>query len=100
VLGLCFCFLGSLNCCRESLIEVPEPQILPYFKPVDYVEVLTQIHEELESCHPQERSSLFCYNFKCLGALVRSNLERRHESIRSKLVKEAFLPNSAEFPQK
>ncbi|KAF9603083.1 hypothetical protein IFM89_033808 [Coptis chinensis] len=38
----------------ESLIKVPEPPVLPFYKPVDFVEVLTQIHEELESCPPHE----------------------------------------------
>ncbi|GAA0184551.1 ubiquitin-protein ligase [Lithospermum erythrorhizon] len=56
----------------ESLIKVPEPSILPLYRPVDYVDVLAQIHEELESCSPVERSNLYLFKyqvFKGLGEL-------------------------------
>ena len=71
------CFLGGLNWCRESFIKVPEPQILPFFKPVDYVEVLAQIHEELESCPPQERSNLCLLQFQVFRGLGEVKLMRR-----------------------
>ncbi|KAE8009778.1 hypothetical protein FH972_006194 [Carpinus fangiana] len=61
----------------ESLIKVPEPQILPYFKPVDYVKVLAQIHEELESCPPQERSNLYLLQFQVFRGLGEVKLMRR-----------------------
>ncbi|KAJ9696054.1 hypothetical protein PVL29_008355 [Vitis rotundifolia] len=65
----------------ESLIKVPEPPILPFFKPVDYVEVLAQIHEELESCPPQERSNLYLLQFQVFRGLGEVKLMRR--SLRS-----------------
>ena len=71
------CFLGGLNWRRESFIKVPEPQILPFFKPVDYVEVLAQIHEELESCPPQERSNLCLLQFQVFRGLGEVKLMRR-----------------------
>ncbi|KAF5454981.1 hypothetical protein F2P56_024605 [Juglans regia] len=61
----------------ESLIKVPEPPILPFFKPVDYVEVLAQIHEELESCPSQERSSLYLLQFQVFRGLGELKLMRR-----------------------
>lgn len=66
-----------LNACRESLIKVPEPPTLPFFKPVDYVEVLAQIHEELESCPPQERSNLYLLQFQVFRGLGEVKLMRR-----------------------
>lgn len=65
----------------ESLIKVPEPPILPFFKPVDYVEVLAHIHEELESCPPQERSNLYLLQFQVFRGLGEVKLMRR--SLRS-----------------
>ncbi|XP_060676299.1 ETO1-like protein 1 isoform X3 [Ziziphus jujuba] len=65
----------------ESLIKVPEPPILPFFKPVDYVEVLAQIHEELESCPPQDRSKLYLLQFQVFRGLGEGKLMRR--SLRS-----------------
>ncbi|KAK9281363.1 hypothetical protein L1049_004263 [Liquidambar formosana] len=65
----------------ESLIKVPEPQILPFFKPLDYVEVLAQIHEELESCPPHERSNLYLLQFQVFRGLGEVKLMRR--SLRS-----------------
>ena len=67
----------SLIVCRESLIKVPEPPILPFFKPVDYVEVLAQIHEELESCPPQERSNLYLLQFQVFRGLGEVKLMQR-----------------------
>ncbi|KAJ4848092.1 ETO1-like protein 1 [Turnera subulata] len=61
----------------ESLIKVPEPQVLPFFKPIDYVEVLAQIHEELESCLPQERSNLYLLQFQVFRGLGEVKLMRR-----------------------
>lgn len=61
----------------ESLIKVPEPGILPFFKPVDYVEVLAQIHEELDSCPPQERSNLYLLQFQVFRGLGEVKLMRR-----------------------
>lgn len=63
--------------CSESLIKVPEPPILPFFKPVDYVEVLAQIHEELESCAPCERSDLYLLQFQVFRGLGEVKLLRR-----------------------
>ncbi|KAJ8547557.1 hypothetical protein K7X08_011143 [Anisodus acutangulus] len=65
----------------DSLIKVPEPPILPFFKPVDYVEVLAKIHEELESCSPQERSNLYLLQFQVFKGLGEVKLMRR--SLRS-----------------
>ncbi|KAF9620111.1 hypothetical protein IFM89_010761 [Coptis chinensis] len=54
----------------ESLIKVPEPPVLPFYKPVDYVEVLAQIHEELEPYPPHERSNLYLLlQFQKIAAL-------------------------------
>ncbi|KAK6937569.1 Tetratricopeptide repeat [Dillenia turbinata] len=65
----------------ESLIKVPDPPILPFFKPVDYVEVLAQIHEELESCALHERSNLYLLQFQVFRGLGEAKLMRR--SLRS-----------------
>ncbi|MCL7025397.1 hypothetical protein MKW94_026381 [Papaver nudicaule] len=61
----------------EPLIKVPEPSILPFFKPADYVEVLAQIHEELESCLPHEKSSLYLLQFQVFRGLEEVKLLRR-----------------------
>lgn len=63
--------------CRESLIKVPDPPILPFFKPVDYVEVLAQIHKELESCPLHERPSLYLLQFQVFKGLGDVKLMRR-----------------------
>ncbi|KAB2069046.1 hypothetical protein ERO13_A08G064200v2 [Gossypium hirsutum] len=60
----------------ESFIKVPEPPIVPFFKPVDYVEVLAQIHEELESCSLQERSNLYLLQFQIFRGLGETKLMR------------------------
>lgn len=65
------------NYCRESLIKVPEPPILPFYKPVDYVEVLAQIHEELELCPPHEQSNLYLLQFQVFRGLGEVKLMRR-----------------------
>ncbi|KAK7277613.1 hypothetical protein RJT34_22628 [Clitoria ternatea] len=65
----------------ESLIKVSQPPILPFFKPTDYVEVLAQIHEELESCPPQEQSNLFLLQYQVFRGLGDVKLMRR--SLRS-----------------
>lgn len=67
------CFSSSI----ESLIKVPEPSILPLFKPVDYVEVLSQIHEELETCAPEERPNLYLLKFQVFRGLGEIKLMRR-----------------------
>ncbi|KAL5712522.1 ETO1-like protein 1 [Ranunculus cassubicifolius] len=61
----------------ETLIRVPEPPILPFYKPLDYVEVLAQIHEELESCRPSERSNLYLLQFQVFKGLEEVKLLRR-----------------------
>lgn len=65
----------------ESLIKVAEPAILPFFKPVDYVEVLAEIHEELESCPPSAKSNLYLLQFQVFRGLGEVKLLRR--SLRS-----------------
>lgn len=69
----------------ESLIKVPDPPILPFFKPVDYVEVLAQIHKELESCPPNERPNLYLLQFQVFKGLGDVKLMRR--SLRSAWLK-------------
>ncbi|KAI3676422.1 hypothetical protein L1987_86030 [Smallanthus sonchifolius] len=61
----------------ESLIKVPDPLILPLFRPVDYVEVLAQIHKELESCPPHERPNLYLLRFQVFKGLGDTKLMRR-----------------------
>ncbi|KAL2323518.1 hypothetical protein Fmac_027897 [Flemingia macrophylla] len=61
----------------ESLIKVPQPPILPFFKPADYVEVLAQIHEELESCPLREQSNLFLLQYQVFRGLENVKLMRR-----------------------
>lgn len=83
----------------ESFIKVPEPRMLPYYKPVDYVEVLAQIHEELESCPAQKRSSLYLLQFQVFRGLGETKLMRRSlrkawqkgSSVHEKLVFGAWL---------
>ncbi|KAJ4874153.1 ETO1-like protein 1 [Raphanus sativus] len=72
---------SSAPLCRESFIKVPEPQILPHYKPLDYVEVLAQIHEELESCSLHERSSLYLLQYQVFRGLGETKLGQR--SLRS-----------------
>jgi hypothetical protein len=70
---------------RESFIKVPEPPVQPFFKPGDYVEVLAQIHEELESCSPQERPNLYLFQYQLFKGLGEAKLMRR--SLRSAWLK-------------
>ncbi|CDY18003.1 BnaC03g30750D [Brassica napus] len=72
---------SSAPLCRESFIKVPEPQILPHYKPLDYVEVLAQIHEELESCSLEDRSSLYLLQYQVFRGLGETKLGQR--SLRS-----------------
>ncbi|XP_021843505.1 ETO1-like protein 1 isoform X2 [Spinacia oleracea] len=60
-----------------SLVKVPEPPIVAHFKPLDYVQVLAQIHEELESCPLNERSSLYLLQFQVFRGLGEVKLMRR-----------------------
>ncbi|KAG0492727.1 hypothetical protein HPP92_006125 [Vanilla planifolia] len=61
----------------ESLIKVAEPTVLPLFKPIDYVEVLAQIHEELESCRPHEKPDLYLIQFQVFRGLGEVKLLQR-----------------------
>ncbi|KAJ4760445.1 ETO1-like protein 1 [Rhynchospora pubera] len=61
----------------ESLIKLLEPPILPYFKPVDYVSVLAQIHEELEQCKPEEKSDRYLLQYHVFRGLGETKLLRR-----------------------
>ncbi|KAK8933430.1 ETO1-like protein 1 [Platanthera zijinensis] len=65
----------------ESLVKVTEPTVLPFFKPIDYVEVLAQIHEELESCLPHEKSDVYLLQFQVFRGLGEVKLLQR--SLRS-----------------
>ncbi|CAL1383040.1 unnamed protein product [Linum trigynum] len=65
----------------ESLIKIPEPPVLPFFKPVDYVQVLAEIHEELESCPKNDRSNLYLLQYEVFRGLGEVKLMRR--SLRS-----------------
>lgn len=67
----------------ESLIKVAEPPILPFYKPVDYVDALAKIHEELDSCLPHEKSELYLFQFQVFRGLGEVKLLRR--SLRSAL---------------
>uniref|UniRef100_A0ACD6ACF2 Uncharacterized protein n=1 Tax=Avena sativa TaxID=4498 RepID=A0ACD6ACF2_AVESA len=61
----------------ESLMKMPEPPVLPHFKPADYVDILAQIHEELEYCPPDERSCLYLLQFQVFRGLGEAKLSRR-----------------------
>jgi hypothetical protein len=52
-------FILFCLCRRESLMKISEPAMLSHFKPTDYVNILAQIHEELESCPPDDKTSLY-----------------------------------------
>ncbi|KAF9607363.1 hypothetical protein IFM89_033951, partial [Coptis chinensis] len=51
--------------------------ILPFYNPVDYVEVLAQIHEELESYPRHKRSNLYLLQFQVFRGLEEVKLLRR-----------------------
>ncbi|KAJ6846859.1 ETO1-like protein 1 [Iris pallida] len=61
----------------ESLIKVQEQAVLPLYKPIDYVEVLARIHEELETCPPEERSGLYLLQFQVFRGLGEPKLVQR-----------------------
>ncbi|KAJ3669897.1 hypothetical protein LUZ60_010221 [Juncus effusus] len=61
----------------ESLIKIVEPPILPLFKPIDYVKILAQIHEELENCQPNEKSNLYLLQFHVFQGLNETKLLKR-----------------------
>lgn len=61
----------------ESLMKMPEPPVLPHFKPADYVDILAQIHEELEYCPPDEKSCLYLLQFQVFRGLGEAKLSRR-----------------------
>ncbi|KAJ4814977.1 hypothetical protein LUZ62_027543 [Rhynchospora pubera] len=83
----------------ETLIKVAEPLLLPQFKPTDYVEILAQIHEELETCKPDQKSNLFLLQFQVFRGLGESKLSLRSlqlaweksTSIHEKLIYDAWL---------
>uniref|UniRef100_A0ACD5UHL9 Uncharacterized protein n=2 Tax=Avena sativa TaxID=4498 RepID=A0ACD5UHL9_AVESA len=58
-------------------MKMPEPPVLPHFKPADYVDILAQIHEELEYCPPDERSCLYLLQFQVFRGLGEAKLSRR-----------------------
>lgn len=58
-------------------MKMPEPEVLPHFKPADYVDILAQIHEELESCPPDEKSCLYLLQFQVFRGLGEAKLSRR-----------------------
>lgn len=72
-----FLFFSFFVCCSESLIKVAEPSVLPLFKPIDYVEVIAKIHEQLESCDPHERSDLYMLQFQVFRGLGEGKLLQR-----------------------
>lgn len=84
---------------NSSLIKLAEPPIEPNFKPLDYVEVLAQIHEELEASSNHGKSDLYLLQsqvFKGLGEvkLLRRSLQSawKHAStVHEKLVYAAWL---------
>lgn len=88
-------FSGQSPSSIESFIKVREPQILPFFKPVDYVEVLAQIHEQLESCPPHERSNLYLLQFQVFKGLGEVKLMRR--SLRSAWLKSSTVHEKLVF---
>ncbi|TVU25060.1 hypothetical protein EJB05_27536 [Eragrostis curvula] len=61
----------------DSLMKMPEPAVLPHFKPADYVDILAQIHEELESCPPDGKSCLYLLQFQVFRGLGEAKLSRR-----------------------
>lgn len=79
----------------ESFIKVPEPPILPFFKPVDYVEILAQIHEELESCPPNAKSNLYLLQYQVFKGLGEFKLMRR--SLRSAWTKSSTVHEKLVF---
>jgi tetratricopeptide (TPR) repeat protein len=58
-------------------MKMPEPAVLPHFKPADYVDILAQIHEELEYCPPDDKSCLYLLQFQVFRGLGETKLSRR-----------------------
>lgn len=89
----------NLSLSRETLLKVAEPPLLPLFKPIDYVEILAQIHEELETCKPDKKSNLFLLQFQVFRGLGERKLSLRSlqlaweksTSIHEKLIYDAWL---------
>uniref|UniRef100_A0A0D9WW51 BTB domain-containing protein n=1 Tax=Leersia perrieri TaxID=77586 RepID=A0A0D9WW51_9ORYZ len=61
----------------ESLIKIAEPPVVPLYKPLDYVEVLSRIHEELEQCLPSERPGLYLIQSQVFRGLGEAKLRQR-----------------------
>ncbi|XP_006658331.1 ETO1-like protein 1 [Oryza brachyantha] len=61
----------------ESLIKIAEPPVVPLYKPLDYVEVLSRIHEELEQCVPSERPGLYLIQSQVFRGLGEAKLRQR-----------------------
>uniref|UniRef100_A0A0E0LHS2 BTB domain-containing protein n=1 Tax=Oryza punctata TaxID=4537 RepID=A0A0E0LHS2_ORYPU len=61
----------------ESLIKIAEPPVVPLYKPLDYVEVLSRIHEELEQCAPSERPGLYLIQSQVFRGLGEAKLRQR-----------------------
>ncbi|CAD6220936.1 unnamed protein product [Miscanthus lutarioriparius] len=61
----------------ESLIKIAEPPVVPLYKPLDYVEVLSRIHEELEQCSPSERPGLYLVQSQVFRGLGEAKLRQR-----------------------
>uniref|UniRef100_A0A0D6QVT2 BTB domain-containing protein n=1 Tax=Araucaria cunninghamii TaxID=56994 RepID=A0A0D6QVT2_ARACU len=66
---------------NSSLIKLAEPPIEPHFKPIDYVEVLAQIHEELEATSDNGKSDLYLLQSQVFRGLGEAKLLR--QSLRS-----------------
>ncbi|PNT76921.1 hypothetical protein BRADI_1g55640v3 [Brachypodium distachyon] len=61
----------------ESLIKIAEPPVVPLYKPLNYVEVLSRIHEELEQCTPSERPGLYLIQSQVFRGLGEAKLRQR-----------------------
>lgn len=69
--------LNSFALCSESLIKIAEPHVVPLYKPLDYVEVLSRIHEELEQCRPSELPGLYLVQSQVFRGLGEAKLRQR-----------------------
>lgn len=63
--------------CSESLIKIAEPPLVPLYKPLNYVEVLSSIHEELEQCTASERPGLYLIQSQVFRGLAETKLRQR-----------------------
>lgn len=85
--------------CSTSVAKLNDPSLEPFFKPVDYVETLAEIHEQLEAASGIERATLFLeqsFVFRGLGEtkLLRRSLRSARQSavtVHEKLVYSAWL---------